>query len=131
MQTGEDEIAVLIDELRSLGFVADGSALDFGCGVGRLSIPLSKRFAKVIGVDIAPTMVELARSFAVDRPNIDFIVNDRPDLARWPARASTSSIRTSCCSTWIKRLARVSPRVLSGSSTERLCGVPDPVPSHG
>ena len=42
---------------------------------------MSKRFATVVGVDIAPTMVELARSFAADRPNIDFIVNDRADLA--------------------------------------------------
>ncbi len=81
LQTGEDEIAALIDELRSLGLEADDSALDFGCGVGRLSIPLSNRFTRVVGVDIAPTMVEIARSLAADRSNVEFIVNDRPDLA--------------------------------------------------
>ena len=81
LQTGEDEIAALIDELRSLGLEGDDSAVDFGCGVGRLSIPLSNRFTRVVGVDIAPTMVEIARSLAADRSNVEFIVNDRPDLA--------------------------------------------------
>src|ERR1700760_4754096 len=32
-------------------------ALDFGCGVGRLSRALSTRYAQVIGIDIASTMI--------------------------------------------------------------------------
>ena len=35
-------------------------AVDFGCGVGRLTIPLSHRYAKVIGVDISPAMISEA-----------------------------------------------------------------------
>lgn len=37
------------------------SALDFGCGVGRLAIPLAKRCPRVIGVDVSPSMLTQAR----------------------------------------------------------------------
>jgi SAM-dependent methyltransferase len=33
-------------------------ALDFGCGVGRLLLPLARRFDSVTGVDIAPAMLK-------------------------------------------------------------------------
>lgn len=35
--------------------------LDFGCGVGRLLIPLAERFENVIGVDISPSMLAEAK----------------------------------------------------------------------
>src|SRR5438552_15113510 len=35
-----------------------GRAIEIGCGVGRLTIPMAARFGEVIGVDIAPTMLE-------------------------------------------------------------------------
>lgn len=34
-----------------------GRALEIGCGVGRLVIPMSRHFERIIGVDIAPTML--------------------------------------------------------------------------
>jgi SAM-dependent methyltransferase len=34
--------------------------VDFGCGTGRLTIPLSKHCEKVIGIDIAPSMLREA-----------------------------------------------------------------------
>jgi SAM-dependent methyltransferase len=59
------------------------SALDFGCGVGRLSRALAGRFAKVYGVDAAPTMIDRARELNADRPNIEFVLNQEPRLARF------------------------------------------------
>lgn len=35
-------------------------ALDFGCGVGRVAIPLAAGVAQVVGVDISPAMLEEA-----------------------------------------------------------------------
>jgi trans-aconitate methyltransferase len=35
--------------------------LDFGCGVGRLLIPMAQRFPRVIGVDISTAMLDEAR----------------------------------------------------------------------
>jgi SAM-dependent methyltransferase len=38
-----------------------GSALDFGCGVGRLTLALAERCDRVVGVDVAPGMLTEAR----------------------------------------------------------------------
>ena len=37
---------------------APSVALDFGCGVGRLTIPLAQSFPKVIAVDVSPSMLQ-------------------------------------------------------------------------
>ena len=39
--------------------VCFGKALDFGCGVGRLSRALAERFSEVHGVDISPLFLEI------------------------------------------------------------------------
>lgn len=36
-------------------------ALDFGCGVGRLAIPLARRFDAVVGVDVSESMLREAQ----------------------------------------------------------------------
>ena len=59
-----------------------GEALDFGCGVGRLSLPLARRYRHVTGVDVADSMVARARDFADKAAiaNADFVVNTEPSL---------------------------------------------------
>lgn len=37
-------------------------ALEIGCGVGRLLIPMAEHFSRVIGVDVAPTMLRKLRA---------------------------------------------------------------------
>jgi SAM-dependent methyltransferase len=39
-------------------------ALDFGCGVGRLSLPIARRCESVVGIDVSDSMVEHARTNA-------------------------------------------------------------------
>lgn len=53
-------------------------ALDFGCGVGRLVIPMAKRCAQVVGVDVSTAMLGEARQNA-DRAgvtNVNFVQGD-------------------------------------------------------
>lgn len=73
--SGEAHIAGVIDIItRHFGSMPNtSSALDFGCGVGRLVLPLSRRFDRVTGVDISPTMIELAKSQVSSDPRIDFV----------------------------------------------------------
>ncbi|HEY3951159.1 class I SAM-dependent methyltransferase [Phenylobacterium sp.] len=62
-KTGRDQI----DEIaRDLGWLAgrtpSGRALDFGCGLGRLTEAMTRFADPVIGYDISPAMLELARA---------------------------------------------------------------------
>ncbi|HWJ69857.1 MAG TPA: class I SAM-dependent methyltransferase [Sphingobium sp.] len=57
------------------GALPRGRALDFGCGVGRLTIPLSGHFGAVVGLDIAPAMLDEARRNSVGRA-IDYRLSD-------------------------------------------------------
>ena len=53
-------------------------ALDFGCGVGRLTIPLSAACKQVVGVDASPSMLEEATKNAreMGAENIEFLLAD-------------------------------------------------------
>jgi arylsulfatase A-like enzyme/SAM-dependent methyltransferase len=79
--TGREEIDELIGELAARDLpVARGTALDFGCGVGRLSRGLAPYFDSVIGIDLSSRMVELARQLTPE-PNVRYLVNRSDHLA--------------------------------------------------
>jgi len=82
--TGRSEIATVFDHLAGLRIVPDprGRSLDFGCGVGRLSQALAARFDSAVGIDISPTMIELARE-ANQRCNCSYELNESGDLSRF------------------------------------------------
>jgi SAM-dependent methyltransferase len=71
--TGEAEVEQLLASAAALGRPARRErALDFGCGVGRLTRALAKRFDHATGVDISPRMVEQARELNADLSNATF-----------------------------------------------------------
>jgi len=81
-QTGVDEIAGIEDKLARLGTKHGRAvALDYGCGVGRLSRALATKFARVIGVDISQSMLSEARAANAAFPNIEFVAGNGRDLA--------------------------------------------------
>jgi len=80
--TGEVEIAGVLDEIESeTGPSPRRHALDFGCGAGRLSQALGDRFEQVTGVDIAASMIELARKFNRHGSRVRYILNEQPNLS--------------------------------------------------
>lgn len=72
-RTAEDEQAffesgeILVDSMfrtvdgRLQPRFAPMSVLEYGCGIGRLAIPLARRAGSVVAVDRSPTMLDLAR----------------------------------------------------------------------
>ncbi len=62
-QTGEEHLDSIIQRIRDrLGpDFAPSRALDFGCGVGRVLIPLARRYPGALGVDVADSMLAEAR----------------------------------------------------------------------
>jgi len=62
--TGREEIRGVLADLDKLRLsVPRRRALDFGCGVGRLSQALAEQFDEVHGVDISPSLLENAKRF--------------------------------------------------------------------
>ncbi len=83
-QTGEDVIEDLEQRLDQIGHALAGErCIDFGCGVGRLTFPLGKRFQSSIGIDIAPSMVAFAQSRIERGRNCRFIVNASSKLPQF------------------------------------------------
>jgi SAM-dependent methyltransferase len=82
---GREEVATVLEHVARRGVVPDygGAALDFGCGVGRLTQALAGRFARAWGVDISPTMVELAQELNRHPDSCRYVVNESDDLARF------------------------------------------------
>jgi SAM-dependent methyltransferase len=92
--TGEDEVRAALTRAAALGLgfspgsgsgtsSVSGTALDFGCGVGRLSLPLAARYGEVVGLDVSDRMLALAREAAGRDPHggrCRFVRNERPDL---------------------------------------------------
>jgi ubiquinone/menaquinone biosynthesis C-methylase UbiE len=79
--TGQQEVDDLMKHIDSVHFkVRRKAALDFGCGVGRVSQALANYFESVYGVDIAPTMIELASKFNRHAGKCKFYLNETDDL---------------------------------------------------
>jgi SAM-dependent methyltransferase len=55
---GEQHVERILDIIRRhFNAAPNGRCLDFGCGVGRLVIPFSRRFSHVVGIDISESML--------------------------------------------------------------------------
>ena len=84
-KTGRDAIAVQVRAVRDqLPELRRGRALDFGCGVGRLSQALAEHFDAVEGVDIAEDMLALARRHNRHGPRVTYHHNTEADLRLFP-----------------------------------------------
>ena len=73
LATGEADADRVLRVADELGRPARRArALDFGCGVGRVTRALAGRFEEALGVDVSPRMVAQARELHADVPNCRF-----------------------------------------------------------
>ena len=80
-ESGRREISQLLSYLEGLDIhIGRSAALDFGCGPGRLVQGLAAHFDDVMGVDIAPSMVDLAARLNPHGDRCHFHVNATGDL---------------------------------------------------
>jgi SAM-dependent methyltransferase len=101
LATGKAEVDRVLARLDALApSVPRGRALDFGCGVGRLSAALAAHFEEVLGVDVAPAMLAKARELVGDR--CTFALNRSTDLAIF----ETDSVDVSYSSLVLQHLPR-------------------------
>ena len=74
-----------MEYVQKLGILQQrGRALDFGCGVGRLTQALASYFDEVVGIDIAPSMVKLAKQYNRFGARCVYRVNGQDNLRVFP-----------------------------------------------
>jgi trans-aconitate methyltransferase len=84
-RSGEAHVQRIMKTLREIDHqFSPSSAVDFGCGVGRVTLPLALEAPSVLGVDVSPGMLSEARKNAIERgvSNVRFAheVSGRFDL---------------------------------------------------
>jgi SAM-dependent methyltransferase len=87
MSTGEREIALLFHRFAELQLRPPaGRGLDFGCGVGRLTQALARRMSSVVGADLSPVMIDLARTLNHYPDRVEYICTAEAGLELLPPR---------------------------------------------
>lgn len=80
-ETGRVEIDAALSQLEARGLSPRrGRAIDFGCGLGRLTQALAIHFERVIGVDISARMIESAREKNRFGERVEYLVNSSDRL---------------------------------------------------
>lgn len=72
-----NNLVTLLRKLRLINKKTD--VLDIGCGVGRLEYALAKKVNLIVGIDIAPSMVALAKKY-INAKNVNFIIGNGRNL---------------------------------------------------
>lgn len=90
LASGAAEIRELVALLERVGIEPTlGTALDFGCGAGRLTQGLvSAGFARAVGVDVSEPMITKARELNKHGEQCRFVVNTTADLAQFESSSA-------------------------------------------
>jgi len=82
LATGRAHVDEILTSLEEADIAVQfGRALDFGCGVGRLTQALGRHFLEADGVDIAPSMIDLAEEMNLHPDRIRFHLNAADELS--------------------------------------------------
>ena len=79
--TGVVEIEEVLQTVKKFSPIHFATAMDFGCGVGRLSQALALHFDRVIGIDIAVSMIQTALRLNGFPGRCEYVHNVTSDLA--------------------------------------------------
>lgn len=74
-RSGNAHVERVLQKLRDIRpTFSPGRTLDFGCGVGRITIPLARMSDSALGVDVAPGMISEAQNNALEQglTNVSF-----------------------------------------------------------
>jgi SAM-dependent methyltransferase len=85
--SGVIDVEAIVGQLRRLfgDDFAPALAVDFGCGVGRLALAMATFADRVIGVDVAPAMIDIAAMESRGRgvANVEFQVGPLREPVDW------------------------------------------------
>lgn len=81
---GPVALSKVLELLEAPALEADATALEIGCGVGRVTRPLAERCARVYAIDVSERMLRLAREKNSHLSNVEWILGDGKSLAGVP-----------------------------------------------
>lgn len=83
LRTGQEDVNSYIEILETVVGIPKyfDNILDFGCGVGRLTLSWKNYAAGVTGVDISETMINQARQLSSGILGVTYVWNPNPDLS--------------------------------------------------
>ncbi len=82
--TGVDMVATMLEHAGNYGRPREHStAVDFGCGVGRLTRALAPHFEHTYGLDVAGAMIDEARRLDAGASGAAFELHEHEDLQRF------------------------------------------------
>jgi 2-polyprenyl-3-methyl-5-hydroxy-6-metoxy-1,4-benzoquinol methylase len=85
--TGREDVESILKTVQEAGLTINfGTALDFGCGLGRLSQALAFHFQHVYGVDVSESMIEQARQHNKFGDRVEYHLNVKTDLQLLPKK---------------------------------------------
>jgi SAM-dependent methyltransferase len=79
--SGERQLA---DIITRFGAPSRGTALEIGCGDGRMTLGLSRRYDRVHALDIAPAVLTACRHNLAGRANVGYLLGGSEQLAALP-----------------------------------------------
>lgn len=115
-RSGEIEIDGVLRTAREVGIrLSRGTALDFGCGIGRLTQALCRHFEHCYGVDIAPTTIRHAKKFNRFGERCTYLQNERADLSLFTdsffdfiyTNIVLQHMRPEYCQAYVKEFVRI------------------------
>lgn len=84
-RSGNNEINRVLKYVNTLEIdLKKNRALDFGCGLGRLTQALARHFKFVDGVDVASSMITQANAFNQFPGKVHYHLNEKPNLKVFP-----------------------------------------------
>jgi SAM-dependent methyltransferase len=81
--SGREELDRIL-AMVTLGDTSTRTAVEIGCGIGRMTHALAARFARVVALDVSPEMIHRARDLGAGLANVEFVVGSGSDLSGVP-----------------------------------------------
>jgi ubiquinone/menaquinone biosynthesis C-methylase UbiE len=81
--SGREELDRILAML-ALGDTSTRTAVEIGCGIGRMTHALAGRFGRVVALDVSPEMIRRARDLGAGLANVQFMVGSGSDLSGVP-----------------------------------------------
>lgn len=86
---GRSDCADIMRHWDHYGRLSGGTCIEIGCGSARLTLPLLDHFDRVLGIDVSPDQLDLARQVLGDKVwRVDFRLVDTPSVDAEPDSCS-------------------------------------------